>query len=350
MGLDIKALLRDISPDDPCGEYLQDSAEFFALETKRLGTPEDIFAKRPAMEPNWREVQGDAIKLLSRTHDLRIALSLAQALIHTDGLAGLRDGLAFLRGLLERYWDGLYPRLDPEDNNDPTERFGILTTLCDFNAVLQPVVASIIVESPKLGRYSLRHWRIATGKLPAPKPPEQAPQLATIEAAFTDAEVFSLKDIREAVGKCITDATEIEAFATNQADSGSQAPNLSALVGVLREIRHLMDEQLAKRGMDEAVPGADGEPASDEELAPSQGPSPNAKLGAINNRQDVIRALDLICEYYARCESSSPVPLLLQRAKKLASKDFMEIIKELAPAGLAQIQLIAGSDGQSGDS
>jgi type VI secretion system protein ImpA len=346
MSLDIEALLRDISPGDSCGEYLQESAEFFALETKRQGTPEDPFTKRPAIEPNWKEVRGDAIKLLGRTHDLRIALVLAQALIHTDGLLGLRDGLAFLRGLLERYWDGLYPRLDPEDNNDPTERFNILSTLCSADAILQPVAAAVIVESPKLGRYSLRHWRIATGKLPVPKPPEQAPQLATIQAAFTDAALDSLKAMREIVGQCITDATELETFATTHASGGSQGPNLSALVAVLREIRHIMDEQLAARGVDDAPPEDAIEAAVDSELGTLASLVPGAKLGALNNRQDVIRALDLICDYYVRCEPSSPVPLLLQRAKKLASKDFMEIIKELAPAGLAQIQVIAGTEDQ----
>jgi type VI secretion system protein ImpA len=72
-----------------------------------------------------------------------------------------------------------------------------------------------------------------------------------------------------------------------------------------------------------------------------------AAAGGINDRQDVLRALDLICDYYARSEPSSPVPLLLQRARKLASKDFMEIIMDLAPDSLAQIQLIAGSEARS---
>jgi type VI secretion system protein ImpA len=348
MSLDINALLQDISPDQPCGEYLQDSAEFFALESKRQGTPEDIFAKRPAMPPNWKEVRGDAIKLLGQTHDLRIALALAQALIHTDGLLGLRDGLALLRGMVENYWDGLYPNLDPEDHNDPTERFAILGTLCDFNEVLQPVVSANIVESPKVGRFSLRHWRIATGKLPAPKPPEQAPEVSTIQAAFTDAPLDSLKTLHGAVSQSIADATQIEAFATDQATGNSQGPNLSALVSVLREIRHLLDEQLAARGETEvSTEETDNELDQTGQPASATTQSPTGKLGAINSRQDVARALDLICEYYARCEPSSPVPLLLQRAKKLAFKDFMEIIRELAPDGLSQIQVITGVEDQS---
>jgi type VI secretion system protein ImpA len=67
-------------------------------------------------------------------------------------------------------------------------------------------------------------------------------------------------------------------------------------------------------------------------------------LNAINNRNDVIRALDLICDYYRLQEPSSPIPLLLRRAKLLVKKDFLEILQELAPDGLAQAQALRGSE------
>lgn len=60
--------------------------------------------------------------------------------------------------------------------------------------------------------------------------------------------------------------------------------------------------------------------------------------------------LDLICDYYARCEPSSPVPLLLKRAKRLVFMDFIEIIKDLAPDGLSQVELIRGQESSSEDS
>ena len=50
----------------------------------------------------------------------------------------------------------------------------------------------------------------------------------------------------------------------------------------------------------------------------------------------------MACDYYSRCEPSIPVPLLLQRATLLVSKDFMEIMRDLAPAGLTQVEEIGG--------
>jgi type VI secretion system protein ImpA len=49
-----------------------------------------------------------------------------------------------------------------------------------------------------------------------------------------------------------------------------------------------------------------------------------------------------MCAYYARVEPSSPVPLLLQRAKRLASMDFLAIVRELADQGFAQVANVAG--------
>ena len=49
--------------------------------------------------------------------------------LRTDGLRGFRDGLELLAGLLEQYLPVLYPALDPEDNNDPTQRLNILSAL-----------------------------------------------------------------------------------------------------------------------------------------------------------------------------------------------------------------------------
>lgn len=64
--------------------------------------------------------------------------------------------------------------------------------------------------------------------------------------------------------------------------------------------------------------------------------------GPIQSREDVIRVLDQVSDWYARHEPSSPVPLLLQRAKRLVNMSFMEAVKDLSPGGLNEIQTIAG--------
>ena len=55
-------------------------------------------------------------------------------------------------------------------------------------------------------------------------------------------------------------------------------------------------------------------------------------------------AIDKICRYYETHEPSSPVPLILRRAQRLVSKSFVEVIQDLSPEAMRQIEIIAGVD------
>ena len=69
-----------------------------------------------------------------------------------------------------------------------------------------------------------------------------------------------------------------------------------------------------------------------------------ARAGEIATREDVVRVLDKMCDWYARAEPSSPVPLLLRRAKKLVHMEFMDIIRDLASDGVSQVERIRGEE------
>jgi type VI secretion system protein ImpA len=71
--------------------------------------------------------------------------------------------------------------------------------------------------------------------------------------------------------------------------------------------------------------------------------------GVIASRQDVIAALDRCCEYFRQHEPSSPVPLLLQRAKRLVTMDFIGIVRDLlATQGVTQVEAVVGKQSDSG--
>ena len=52
--------------------------------------------------------------------------------------------------------------------------------------------------------------------------------------------------------------------------------------------------------------------------------------------------MDRISEYFQRNEPSSPVPLLMHRAKRLVSMSFMDILKDMAPDGVSQASTVGG--------
>jgi type VI secretion system protein ImpA len=65
-------------------------------------------------------------------------------------------------------------------------------------------------------------------------------------------------------------------------------------------------------------------------------------VGAIRTRQDAIRALDAVAEFFRRNEPSSPVPLFVDRSKRLITMGFMELLADVAPAAVAQAKAAAG--------
>jgi type VI secretion system protein ImpA len=99
---------------------------------------------------------------------------------------------------------------------------------------------------------------------------------------------------------------------------------------------------------EELEPEAEAEPGS-------QGPASSgrasrqvtaASLTAVTNRADAVRLLELVVQYYRQYEPSSPLPLLIERARRLADKSFIEILRDMAPDGLNQAQNIAGAQNE----
>jgi type VI secretion system protein ImpA len=337
----IESLFEPVSADAPCGADLEYDPAFQELDRLSQRKPEQQMGDAivPAQEPDWREVGNRALALLSKTKDLRIAIRLTRARIHTEGFAGLADGLAVMRGVVEKFWEGFYPRLDPEDDNDPTQRVNILMELCDGSTFIDRIRLAPLVASRSFGRFSLRDLAIASGELP-PVEGVDPPKTSTIDGAFTECPLPDLQATAAAVHSSLESLAAVEAFVSEKVGAAN-GPNFSKLTQVLRAADKALAPQLARRGV--AAEGAAGAEGTAEAGAPGGGPSIS---GEINSAEDVVRVLDKICAYYERREPSSPIPMLLQRSKRLVSANFMDIVRDLAPDGLAQIENLRGKDGK----
>ncbi len=348
MGVDIDSYLTEISAEEPCGEDLEYDAEFIALEQDIKGKPEvqigDTFQE--AEPPNWREIIKSCENLLGRTRDLRVLVNYFRALAATDGITGIADGLALLKALVEARWDTIYPLLDPDDYNDPTERINILMTLCDFETTLNPLQKIPLVESRAIGQFCLRDLHIIEGKItPKEGSEDELPTEANIDAAVQDAEIEDLKKNAKAVAASLESLNVMEKFITEQVGI-SDAPSFTDLRAVLKEMVTATSGWLETRGVGESEEtDAEGEEASEGEVAAEGGSQKVVKKipAGINSSQDVIKALNQICEYYYKNEPSSPIPLLLKRVIGLVGKDFMDVLKDIAPNGVEQVEFLSGS-------
>lgn len=347
--IDVEALLAEIAPGDPCGPDLEYDAEMRELEQASQGKPEQQIGETivAAQQPDWRDVRRRATALLSRSKDLRIANILARALLHTEGFDGLAAGLGVMRGLIERYWETLHPRLDPDDNNDPTMRINIVMGLCDQTGTLVYVRNTPFVSAANLGRFSLRELSFAAGESTPPEG-ETAPSLATIEGAFLEAPLESITATATALDEGLAHLRELEAKLTDYVGS-SNAPNLDPLRRLMYQAAKLVKEKLAARtaSADSDVATASGEASASEgtSVSPAAG---RTLTGDIRSREDVVRALDKIVEYYGRFEPSSPVPILVKRCKRLVTASFEDIVRNLVPDAVNQLEVFKGPADESG--
>lgn len=340
--IELDRLLEDIAPASPCGENLEYDGDFVRLEQSARGKAEQQFGDTvvPAEEPEWPEVRRLALDLCKRTRDLRVFDYLTRASIRTHGYAGLSDSLALVRGSVERYWETVHPQLDPDDNNDPTARVNIIGSLCDPQTILHGLRQAPLVQSRAFGRFSLRDLAIASGEMPAPAGMDAPPTMQAIEGAFLDISLEDLTATADAVRAAAEQVRAIESAVTEKVGA-SNAVSLDPLGRLLKEAGRAVDTRLAARGGGAAEgAGIDGQAVNGHAL--NGGTAPLSMTGQLQSRDDVMRMLDKICEYYGRAEPSSPVPLLLQRAKKLVPMSFMEIVQDLIPDGASQAELYRG--------
>jgi type VI secretion system protein ImpA len=335
--IDIEKFLQPISDDEPCGPNLEYDSEFLALGRAALPQSDDSMVegkKKAAPEPpKWRGVASAAETLLGRTKDLRIAMHLTRARLNTHGLPGLADGVALIKGLLTEFWDSVYPQLDAEDDNDPTLRVNSLDALSDVNGIVGDLRVIALVQAKRAGQYSLRDIRVAAGEQPAPEGTEP-PDRGIIDAAFLECELESLQQSADAAGGLLEDIRGVEAYITAKVGA-ADAPDFKLLQDEIQAINGIYAEQLSRRGVNVEAPGGVG--PTDIVIAPSEA------SGDIRSRDDAVRMLDKISEYFRRNEPSSPVPILLQRAKGLIAKDFMEILRDLTPEGIKQAEVFSRS-------
>jgi type VI secretion system protein ImpA len=235
----------------------------------------------------------------------------------------------------------LHPQLDPDDGLDPTARVNLVASVCDAR-LLKAVRTSPMLTVPGLGGISLRDLQIARGELPAPEG-EEPLKLDSLDAAARDVELPTLESTAALVSAAVEDTNAIERTLTEKVGA-SQAVSLSALTDVLREIDLFLRHQLdARVGPEAASAGVEGDASPQVGEASPGLRTVQGGSGEISCSRDVIVTLDKIIDYYRANEPSSPVPLLLQRAKRLVSVGFIDILRDIAPDALAQAEMVTGA-------
>lgn len=317
-----------------CGEDLEYDPTFLELSQAAAGKPETQFG--PAEPPQWQQARELSESLLARTRDLRVAMLWGRSVLNLEGLGALPGALNLLHGLLDRYWDEVHPRNDPDDG-DTFARFSVLGSLDTLDGMLGDVRQAMVLNDRRLGGLRLREIEIALDRL-TPRADESARTTGQIQGLLGE-----MPDLAERLRGC--HSASVEAVkqlqrVMNDRFGIDRAVDLKAFKGMLDSLGAVLPQAEA------------AEPASDQGAAESAGAGePTAPrrgagggLQSIETRQDAIKAIHLVCAFLERSEPTNPAQLLLRRAERLIDKNFLQLVRDLAPDAVPEVARIMGVD------
>jgi type VI secretion system protein ImpA len=331
--MDLELLLAPISLNLPCGPDLEYDPDLMGLEQASQGRPERQTGQAiiPAEEPNWIDVKQRGELLFSRTKDLRVAVPLIRAMTHCSGTSGLASGLTLLHGLLTNYWECIHPALDPDEDNDPATRLNVLASLANPETVLRDVRSVNFISTGSHARLSVRDVLVAMSKLSAaagvgvPTQTEieeilRLPENASSVQALHDA-LIAVDGMHKFLGEKV---------------GYDRVPDLQPLKDILKTIVQLCPTNSGAEKMPMDVEGTT--------VTPTVGETAPVPIipGEIQSRADAVRMLEKICEFIEKTEPANPAPLFIRRGQRLMTKNFVEIMQDLAPDSLNQIKQITG--------
>ena len=345
--VNIEDMLREVSAEEPCGANLEYDPAFLELEKEIQGRPEVQYGDSitPAVPPEWKLVKKTALELLDRSRDLRVIGSLLRASLALHGAVGFAEVLLLIERLISERWDSVHPQLDPDDDMDPMLRINSLAILNEFNTTIKELKETTLVVLPGLGPLTLRGLEFSLGEVPTSEGVDKV-SVSSITLAMRDLDPALFSKTLDALTQAYDSVIGIEKILMQRVGA-SQALSFDLLSKNLKRGRDFFVEcNRQLYGVDSDSLGNEGVNSSAAVGLSGDGRTFAGKQqisGEILTREDVASMIDKICTYYQKYEPSSPVPLVLQRAKRLVKKNFFEIMEDLAPDGLHQVTMVAGA-------
>ena len=325
--IDVKEFTAAIAGDRPTGEDMSFSAEFDTIKEARRAEedlPQDEW-QRDIKLAEWPSVKQMAADLLmNKTKDLQLCAWLTEALTQLHGFPGLYAGLTVTREIVATFWDHLFPSL--EDGIEV--RSGKIAWI---NANLPSVIDTISLTEKSAGGYALRHWNqakdldnLARKNAEAAKRQVEQDGKATTDM-INKAVAATGEAFYEALYADLTACQDAFKLLDNIADAkfGDAAPSLAGLRNAIDSCLQVVSKIAKDKGM---IAGS-GEVDSN----PSSGPQYNAATSAAKagSRDEALRKLAEVAQYYKVNEPHSPVAYLVDRAAQWGRMTLDQWLKEV---------------------
>jgi type VI secretion system protein ImpA len=346
--LEFDVLLAPIPGDSPVGADLRldpnPASDYYKLKDARFAARAKERETDAGAEvgnlPEWRTILELAPKVLTtQSKDLEVAAWLVEALLRRHNFAGLRDGFRLVRGLVETYWDGLYPLPDEDGIAAKVAPLTALNGEGGDGTLIQPIRKVWLTDGPEPGPFAAWHY-------------EQAQKLATItdesarawhseagtatndqiEASRRATKPQFFLDLVDDLRQCQEEFSALTAALDKVA--GRDSPPTSTIRNTLESTMTIATAlgRDALAAAQTAAAEAAGEAAGDGVDGATSGTrpgGPGVTVGPIRSREEAFKALLQVGDYFRRNEPQSLVPYVLEELVRRGRMALPDLLSEL---------------------
>ena len=324
------AILSPIAGDNPSGRDLRYTAVYDQIKEARREDDElaqGAWQRERKVADHATVIRLAQEAIATQSKDLQLAAWLTASLLKSTGFAGLRDGLNLCRGLIENFWDTLYPQLEDGDSELRA-------------APLDWVGARLDVDVKKVGltndRYNfLDHQESRAipyedqaktkeqknARETAQKENKILPEL--FDKSFGETPKSFYLDTEKKIDGCLDTLTALHSVCQERFTNA--APSFGKLKTALEEVRHVVHSFLQKKRefdpdpVEEAPPPAAAAPDAIPAEAPGECPAGAAPAPLMVSpiepaaNGDALAAVAVAAQLLRKRDPRSPAPYLMLR-------------------------------------
>ena len=322
-------LLNPISGDSPSGTNLRYAPVYDKIKEARReddDAPQGEWAYERKVA-DWKQVIKLASEALAtKSKDLQLAAWLTEAALRTEGFPGLLASLKLLRGLVENFWDTLYPEIE---DGDAEMRAGPLDWV---GSRLDQAVHQVPITRNGLDWFQFKQSRAVGYEADAAATPEKTEARAQaiadgkvtgedFDSAFNATPKTFYVESKQSLDDCLE---AIEALsAACEPKFGEVTPGFGGLRGALEEVRSTVNSLLQKKRELEPDEEPAAETAAAEEAVEEAAAEPTAEGAPGRTRKtvsaepadkdDAVSRVAVVAKYLRREDPYSPAPYLMLR-------------------------------------
>ena len=345
---ELNKLLTPLGGDNPCGDNLEYDETYMSLEELAVGSSSSEMGDSviSGKDPDYHKLYTSCLSLWDRTRDLYVASFFTLASTKMFGLEGLKQGLQVIDYLVKDLYDTFYPELDPDDDNDPTQRINILAMISPADGAFSDGynffnILREIRLVPELD-YTYRDYLIASGYI------ESADDEVDINVLTTQMATIPQKSLTDKLAL----VESIQELVKNIADNFNQKTNdlgylsFESLEHEIKLLHNLYKNFVANNSNTSGDTTTDSTATEEQsqDTAPVQSVvaatatvAPQVVVKSVFNldtykaqsRSDALILIKKASEYFEKTEPTSPVPYLLQRALRMANMNFIDLLGEI---------------------